>query len=361
MRIAFVLPEIGPGGAERVATLLAGLWRRAGHQVTLLTMDDGSRPPFHPIPEGVEHRPLGLQRPSRGLLDALAANIGRVRRLRRAILAVSPEVAVSFIDQANVLTLLACRGTGIPVVASERVDPTLQPLAAPWRWLRRLTYPHAARLVAPTEAMARTMAPWSPRPVAVIANPVLAPRRFPDMPRQRLVLGVGRLVPQKGFDLLIAAFAQSMPAEWSLTIAGEGPERPALEALAARLGVADRVRLPGLVADLGPIYATAGLFVLSSRFEGFPNALGEAMAAGTPCVAADCPTGPAEIIRDGVDGVLVPAGGVEPLATAMARLAGDGALRTALGREAGAVCLRFAPERIAETWSALLHSAGGRD
>ena len=324
MKIAFVLPEIGPGGAERVATLLAGAWRQAGHSVTLLTLDDGSVPPFHAIPDGVEHRPLALQRTSRGLVDAVVANVGRVTRLRGALLDIAPDVVVSFIDQANVLTLLAAWRTGIPVVASERVVPNCQPLGRAWRTLRRLTYPWAARLVAPTKAMAAMMRRWSPRPVEVIPNPVSAPSGV-SAERGKNVLAVGRLVPQKGFDRLIDAFF-ALPEDWTLTIAGEGPERGRLEALAAG---SSRIHLPGVIADLGPLYATCGMFVLSSHYEGFPNALAEAMSAGCPCVAVDCLTGPAEMIVSGVNGLLV---SPSDLASGMCRLAGDDYLRDRLGK-----------------------------
>lgn len=346
MKIAFVLPEIGPGGAERVATQLAGEWQRSGHMVTLLTLDDGSTPPFYPIPEGVRHRPLALQRPSRGAIDAISANIHRVVTLRHAVLDVGPDVAVSFIDQANVLTLLATRGTGVPVVSSERVAPGLQPLGWIWRILRRLTYPQAARLVAPTTAMAAMMQKWSARPVAVIPNPVSAPRTLPAK-RNHNVLAVGRLVPQKGFDRLIKAFA-ALPDDWTLTIAGEGPERPRLEALAAG---SPRIRLPGVIADLGTLYASCGMFVLSSRYEGFPNVLAEAMASGCPCIAVDCPTGPAEMIASGTDGLLVTP---EGLADAMAWLAGDLILRNRLGNAATLMTASRALDVIGNLWLSTL-------
>ncbi|OJX75947.1 glycosyltransferase family 4 protein [uncultured Magnetospirillum sp.] len=344
MKIAFVLPEIGPGGAERVATLLAGAWADSGHAVTLLTLDDGSRPPFHNVPPLAVHRPLGLQGESRGTFDAISANFKRVRTLRAALRALAPDVVVSFIDQANVLTLLATRGTAIPVVASERVAPTLQPLSRHWRLLRRLTYPFAARLVAPTRAMAAMMQPWSRLPVAVIANPVVAPTH-PKAERGNSILAVGRLVPQKGFDRLIKA---GLPQGWTLCIAGEGPERPRLEALAQ---ASPQIQLPGVVADLAPLYASCGLFVLSSRFEGFPNALAEAMAAGCPCVAVDCPTGPAEMIEDGVNGILV---APEDLGAAIARLAGDATLRIRLGENAATYGQHHSPQQIAASWLALL-------
>jgi glycosyltransferase involved in cell wall biosynthesis len=150
----------------------------------------------------------------------------------------------------------------------------------------------------------------------VIANPVdLTP------PRRRLtgtgrLVAVGRLVHQKGFDLLLRAFARIAPEhpQWTLTIWGEGDRRRQLEALCTELGLLEQVALPGLTERPGQWLEDAEVFVLSSRFESFGNVITEAMVAGLPVVAFDCPWGPGEILRDGEDGLLVPPEDVGALA-----------------------------------------------
>jgi glycosyltransferase involved in cell wall biosynthesis len=135
-----------------------------------------------------------------------------------------------------------------------------------------------------------------------------------------VVLGVGRLFPQKDFPTLIRAFA-TLRAKRAcrLVILGEGPQRPNLEALVAELGLAADVQLPGFVSNPYQYMGRAGVFVLSSLFEGLPNALTEALAVGAPLVSTDCPDGPREILEDGKHGSLVPVGDVETLSQAIAR------------------------------------------
>src|SRR5262249_25449025 len=153
----------------------------------------------------------------------------------------------------------------------------------------------------------------------------------------------GRLVPSKGFDVLIDSFSRiaARHQEWNLVIAGKGPEQTALDAQVRRLGLGGRVKLAGWFADPSEALGSAGLFVMSSRYEGFPNALLEAMAAGLPVISFDCDSGPSEIIRDNVDGVLVPAGDVALLERAMERLMSDETERRRLGECARDVVRRF--------------------
>ena len=139
-------------------------------------------------------------------------------------------------------------------------------------------------------------------------------------------------------------------------IHGEGAERRALEALLDGSAVADRVDLPGTTQRPFDALGTAGIFVLPSRVEGFPNALVEAMAGGAPSIATDCRSGPAEIVRDGVDGLLVPTEDVDALAAALDRLMGDAALRRALGARAIEVAAGLDPETIGRRWDALIAS-----
>lgn len=363
MKLALVIPALTAGGAERVMTTLANEWVRRGRQVTVLTLDDGSAAPFFPLNPAVVHRPLALMAHSRHALDALRNNFKRLRALRAALRQEHPDVVISFLDSTNVLVLLASRGLGLPVVISERIDLGRHRIKPAWSLLRRGCYPWADRIVVLTKRALEGFPSSLQSRLEVIPNPVLPPSgqaaAHPPVAPELRVVAMGRLVRQKGFDLLLEAFAGVSPwfPEWRLLILGEGPERSALEAQRDRLGLADKMDMPGQVQTPAAILACSSLFVLPSRFEGFPNALCEAMACGLAAVAADCPTGPREIIRAGLDGLLVPPDDAAALASAMARLMADDGERRRMASHARDITQRFGMERVMALWEKVIAHA----
>jgi len=357
VRITLVIENLGGGGAERVASQMINYWADQGKAVTLITLASEKKD-FYATHSQIHRIALDLTGPSPSVLSAVQNNVRRIRRLRGAITTSRPDCIISFMDRINVLTLLASSGLGMPVIASERIDPRQHNIGSIWTGLRRLVYPQAAAIVVLTEGVR----PWAeqfghPNKVHVIPNSVSVPveERSEGCGRSysgRTIIAMGRLDPQKGFDLLLRAFARCVVAhpEWSLLILGEGDERGRLEALAVELGIAKRVTMPGRTPNPFKLIRAADLFVLSSRYEGFPNALVEAMACGLPVIAADCRSGPRDIIRDGVDGVLVPPENVDMLTSAMDSLMMDPAKRQRLGANALEVSERFSTNKIMNKW-----------
>lgn len=355
-RITLVIPAIVSGGAERVMATLANRWAADGRAITLLTLDDGREPPFFPLHPDIDHRSLGIAGASGSALPALKNNLRRIVRLRRAIAASEPDLVLSFLDTTNVLTLLATRGLGVPVVVEEHTDPSQKSIGR-WEPLRRRLYPRAGRVVVLSEESRAAFGPAIRGRTVVMPNPIVVDPPSATAPRgdRRTLIAVGRLGPEKGFDLLLDAFARLAPdhPEWDLVIWGEGQLRAELDAQRHRLGLDERARLPGRTSSPHAELRKADLFVMSSRREGFPMALGEAMACGLPAVSTDCPSGPRQVIRHGIDGILVPPDDPAALAAALDDLMRDTARRARLAARAPEVLDRFGIERICARWDEL--------
>lgn len=369
MKLVLFIQSLGPGGAERVAATLASHWAERGWEVRLVTLEpvEADCYPLHPA---VVRIALNRGRQSAGLLDAMVGNSQRIRALRRVLIRERPELALSMMSTSNVLLALASLGLrGVTRIGSERTYPPRVPLGRSWEWLRRHTYGWLDAVVAVTsESREWVLAHTSARRVAVIPNPVRWPLPAAEPTRapgsvgtrgRRRLLAVGRLGEEKRYDRLIETFARlgADAANWELMIVGEGPERPALQARIDALGLGGIAVLPGQVGNIGDWYASADLFVLTSRFEGFPNALVEAMAYGVPAVSVDCDTGPRDIIRHEVDGLLVPAGDDPALGAALARLMGDAPLRARFAARAVEVRDRFALARVSALWDELFRES----
>lgn len=367
-RIALVIPSLAGGGSERVVAGLANAWADHGRQVLVVTLDRADRDAYRLDPR-IRRVPLELMTESGGLLSAVRNNVRRVSRLRRVVQQERPDVLVSFIDRTNVLALLACTGLPVDVVVSERVDPTHYDIGRTWSLLRRWTYPRCGALVVQTEGIRdRFREIVRGRPISVIPNSVGTPGRettgraysesvgFRNRPQR--MIAMGRLVPQKGFDLLIDAFSRiaGKHPDWTLEILGEGPLRAELEGLIRQKGCPERIILRGWTDHPETVLQQSQVFVLASRFEGFPNALMEAMACGLCSVSFDCGSGPAEILRDGVDGILVPPEDVGALAAALDHVLSNGEERERLGTNAVDVTQRFGIEPILQRWEAVLQT-----
>jgi GalNAc-alpha-(1->4)-GalNAc-alpha-(1->3)-diNAcBac-PP-undecaprenol alpha-1,4-N-acetyl-D-galactosaminyltransferase len=355
------------GGAERVAATLVNAWADRGDAVTLVVTFSGQGECFYSLSSRVQLV----------YLADLAGLTGRGPRgywarfwaLRRLIKNSRADIVLSFLTNVNVAVIVAACGLHRPVIVSERVHPTM-PIGSLWANLRRFTYPYATRVVMQSSEGLRWLEANVPAAKGVVipnpvpyplpsGAPVLAPERFTS-PTRRLLLAVGRLEVQKGFDLLLESFAalSARHPSWDLVILGEGPQRAALESQAARLGLAaSRVKLSGRAGNVGDWYRRADLYVMSSRFEGFPNTLAEAMAHGCAVVSFDCDTGPRDIIRHGQDGLLVtPVRDVTALAQALDRLMGDDAQRQRIAARAAEVRERYSMEKILAMWDSLFDS-----
>lgn len=357
MRIVTVIYSMGCGGAERVMATLANAWSERGHQVSVLTL--AGQPSFYPLSPAVDYQTLDVAAPSRNFTHLWRNNLRRMSELRRRVRSLRPDVVISFLDATNVVTLLTTRGLRVPVIVCEHTDPAYSTCSTTWKVLRVLTYPAASAVTVLTDNVLRDMRWLLGKRGVVMPNPVVLPSvavlAAPSTKTDKRLVAMGRLLPVKGFDSLLAAFGQiaAVHPEWTLTILGEGPMRRTLQEQVERLGLAGRVDLHGRVTDPFPWLRSADLFVMTSLHEGFPCALCEALACGVPAVSFDCPSGPRAIIRDGVDGLLVPNGNVHALAAAFSRLMVDEGERRRMASRAPEVLQRFGLENILHRWDQL--------
>lgn len=358
--ISFVIADLQGGGAQRVLSLVAGELAARGHVISVITLSSPAKDVLH-LPASVRRIALGLDDESRSPGGAILANVRRVRALRRALDAVHTGTAVSFVGSTNVLAVLAGLGASWKTVVSERNDPARQSLGRAWDVLRRRVYPLADLVTANSSGALATMRRWMrANRLALVRNP-LPPQAYAARPedagsRDATILAIGRLHHQKGFDILLDAFAilqRQMPG-WRLAVAGSGPLEQDLKRQAAALGIAEKVSWLGFVDAPRPLYAKASIFTLPSRYEGMPNALLEAMAAGCACVVSDASAGPLELVTDGTNGLICPTGDSSALAAALYRLAADPALRHSLGTAAMVTAEDYHLDRVVDHWEELL-------
>jgi glycosyltransferase involved in cell wall biosynthesis len=364
-RVTFVIASLTSGGAERVMSIMANHWAEAGWPITLITISDG-REDFFPLHPAVQRISLGVAGTSGNPVAAVRNNASRLLALRRAIRDSRPDTVISFLDTTNVLTLLATRGLGAPVIVEEHTDPARKRLGSAWVFLRRALYPLAARVIVLSETARDYFPHRLHERIEIVPNPVVAPPIRPASLGERslpTVVALGRMGPEKGFDLLLEAWARIAPRfpEWRLVIWGDGALRPELEAQRDALGISGSVEMPGRTSEPARELQAADLFVMSSRREGFPMALAEAMASGLPVISTDCPSGPRQLIRPGVDGLLVRPDDPEALAEGMAALMADADLRSRLAARAPEVLERFGVDRVMSRWEHLLNDVARAD
>ncbi|HEY0941093.1 MAG TPA: glycosyltransferase family 4 protein [Steroidobacter sp.] len=352
VRLLLVIGSLSGGGAERQMSNIANYWASKGFDVTLATWTGPQVSDFYELDPAVRRVHLDVESRPGEWFAITRTSLRRVLKLRRLLHSARPNAVLSFVTESNVLTVLAHTGLKSRLVVSERIHPGMHS-ALPWTWklLRKLVYRWSDAVIAQTREAARWIDLNCGATALVIPN---ALRPLPDAHEQRqpLILAVGRLVRQKGFDLLLQAFSRIAAdfADWNVTIIGDGVEQSRLMSLSRQLQLGERVTFVGQVRNVEDWMARAGIVVQPSRFEGFPNVVLESMGMGAAVVSSDCASGPADLIEDGVNGRLVPVEDIDALSRAITELISQPALRERLGREALRVRQRFHQDLIMAQW-----------
>ncbi len=349
--ILLAIASLQGGGAERVLSEIGNHLVENNYEVSLLTMIDNQDDVYKLHPK-IQRIRVNLNWASFNIFDAI---IG-FWRIRKAIRHANPDLVISFMHSVNIRILLALVFTKIPIIISERIDPNYYTTHIILKLLRRLTYPNAKKLVVQTRSVEKWAKTWlNNEKIHYIPNAIrnIPNNNFND---NKIVLAVGRLHFQKGFDMLITAFAQSeLPKNnWQLKIVGEGDQRQFLHELIAKNTMQDKIILEGWQNNPIKFYQQASIFVLSSRFEGFPNALIEAMQCQVASIAFDCPSGPSEIIHTMQNGILCQNGNIQQLTQSLNLLSQDIDLRHNFAiKGAEFVNEHLSHQRIYGQWQAL--------
>jgi len=357
--IAIYIPSLRGGGAERVATALANGFAKNGHEVDLV-LAKAEGPYLQDVAENVRIVDLDVNR----VLRSLGPLVRYLRRER-------PQALLSFLNHANMIAVLARKLAGIPVrlAVSERNAPSATLVGggkvAVMRTLSRLLLPKADIVIGVSKAMGDELNAILKIPrekIDYVYNPVdldgIRSRMTAPIDlgktidsSQPLIVAVGRLTRQKDYPTLLKAFSILLERRSAnLAILGQGEDEAALKILAQELGIGHRVLFPGFQANPHAWIHASDLYVMSSRWEGLPNALLEALACAPRLVSTDCRTGPREILEDGKWGRLVPVGDAQALATAM-----DAALDEPKRRDLVERAAAYHPERTLEGYARLMN------
>jgi len=368
MRLLFCIKAMNNpgGGAERVlAEVTSGLAAR-GHETAVLSFDPPGGCSFYPLDPRVKRIELGIGSTTDSA--TVLSTLHRIAALRASVRAYAPAVAIGFMHSMFIPLGLALVGTSIPMIASEHIVPEhyrYRPIEA---LLLRFTPLLAERITCVSEQVRRSYPPFLARKMSVIPNPInMGVCGRADIHGHRkdrkVLLAVGRLDPQKDHVTLIKAFSEiagQLP-DWDLRIVGDGRLRQKLESMIGKLGLSERVCLPGAVNDVAKEYLSAQLFVQPSRYESFGLTTAEALAHGLPAVGFEDCQGINQLIRPGVNGYLADSKGNRPtsLARALMILMQDDELRADLAKQSNDILHEHRPEYILICWEETILSVIG--
>lgn len=367
MKILFACRQFegAAGGVERQAIAMMNELMARGHEIHLLTWDREGAKAFYPMDPAICWHQLAMGDPKKKA--GLGLRLARAQRVRAVVKASGAAVVLAF-QQGTFLSMrLYTLGLGVPVIAAERESPYRYDFIREGRHRDFIFqgFRLAVRVTIQCESYRESYPAYLRDKIVTIPNPVFPAEKFAapagTESGRKTLLCVGRLSFAKNQSVLLRAFAQiaAVCPDWDVVLAGEGEDREKLEDESRRLGLAGRVSFLGAVKDVTVLYETAHLFCLPSRWEGFPNALAEALAHGLPAVGFAGCGGVRDLIIDDENGLLADGmDDAESLAETLKRLMCDDARRTVMGEAAVQSVKPYAPSLVYNRWEALLTEVG---
>ncbi len=360
--ITIVVSAMNMGGAQRVVSILSNYWSKKNFTVTLIHTYTKDKINHYKLDDQIHN--LYLKNIRIVSKINFLNRISKLIQLRSLIKKSNPDVIISFLTTINVATTIAALFIKSPLYICERISTPFASLSKNFFWIYRLLFKRVSKIIVQTKKNKSYLNQNFPNMIVeVIPNLIIYPipitgfSKKPNTvisPNRKIILAAGRFHKFKQFDILIKAFweIKDKYPNWDLVILGDGEEKEALIQLILDLEIDDRVFSPGIVGNVSEWYERSDLFVLSSLIEGFPNVLLEAMSYGLPCVSFDCNTGPRELIKNEINGILVPPNEKElGLSNAMSKFMGDEKFRRKISKEAELTRKNNSIQNIIEKWN----------
>lgn len=353
MRVAFYTMSMCKGGTERVISEICNYGVAHGHEMHIITCLKES--PEYELNRCVMLHVGFFSQSEYKLKSKLHTLAGLMNHYVKQVIDIDPDIVIAFLPEPCMITEICKYRVKKPIIGSLRSNPYYQYRSVVRHCLAELLYPLSDGFVFQTEGARRYFGKRLQRRSVVIGNPVrkLTPITYEACKQKQDIVSVGRFTEEKNYPLLIKAFyeVQKEKPEYELKIYGRVDERLGLRELCKSLGIDAKVHFCGQVDHVEDYIRDAALYVMSSKSEGMPNALMEAMALGLPVVATDCPSGgPRQLIRDGENGILVKNDDVSALATGMLRVLNDDSLADALAEKAKNIAQEYACDEICLKW-----------
>lgn len=358
--IVFVINTLQRGGAERVVSVLGNSLDQKAFKVIIVCMNEAEQ--AYELSKSITIVNLLNRKKNENITRRVYYGVITYYRLVRLLKKEKPYCVISFMTSANLWTGLSCNLLRIPYIVSERTTPdhTVNKFGFVFKWLSYFIYRKSKAIVIPSkgieDCMKQNKVFENLKNYKVIRNPIntFELSLNSKVHHRKYILGVGRLGYEKGFDQLIRAFNGLSLDDIDLLIVGDGAEKRSLTDLIVKLKLQDRVHLVGAKNELLDYYQQAELFVLPSRNEGYPNALIEAMSIGCPCIAMNCEFGPSEIIKNGVNGILIENNNVHMLSKAIFKVLVNPAYKEKLSINARQIAQTNSLDVISSKWEELI-------
>ncbi|MBU2996744.1 glycosyltransferase family 4 protein [Cellulophaga baltica] len=356
-KIAFVVGSLTAGGAERVISTLSNeLIER--YEVSIIQLV--KEKPFYNLNSKIKIFSCREEKKiSSNSIESITNNYYFYKKISSYLKEEKIDIVIGFITSTNILSILASRKAKIPCIISERNNPEIE--NAPkkkWNFLRNVLYKKANYLVVQTEQIKSFFDKLlEPNNVVILANPLsqeITEKSLQKNTKENIVLNIGRLTEQKAQHLLINAFSNIDNNDWKLIIAGEGKLRDKYQKMIDDLGMTDKISLIGKTKNVVGLYQKSKIFVMTSKFEGFPNVLIEAMYMGLAPISTNCPTGPSELINSNENGYLIEIDDQKALENKLIKLIQNENLIQDFGSKAHIAAKPFEATKITSEWEILI-------